>query len=236
MRKGDDLTTFLVPKVKKIRSLNLPEPPGPPRPVAAHLYLYGTDDWITGLRFAAGIMILCSPTVSNRLWGAVYYRPMSRSPFRELQLPEHKTHHISSTAQLLNACSFASISSLLTTWRLKAERTSSRIHLLSLYALKTKFDESVDAKWERTSSPLGLLYPLRSDKAWKLCLLRQSPFETPRGLQRARQETPKTEIVAPWKVRSVKSCFVYMHCHYNDNHHHVFSAGAETKSKKLKVT
>jgi hypothetical protein len=34
MRKGDDLTTFIVPKVKKIRSLNLL------RPVAGNLYLY----------------------------------------------------------------------------------------------------------------------------------------------------------------------------------------------------
>ena len=40
MRKGDDLTTFTVLKVKKIRNLNLPEPLGPPRPVAGHLYLY----------------------------------------------------------------------------------------------------------------------------------------------------------------------------------------------------
>ena len=29
MRKGDDLTTFIVPKVEKIRSLNLPDPQGP---------------------------------------------------------------------------------------------------------------------------------------------------------------------------------------------------------------
>ena len=29
-----------MPKVKKIRSLNLPEPLGPPRPFAGHLYLY----------------------------------------------------------------------------------------------------------------------------------------------------------------------------------------------------
>ena len=34
-------TAFIVPKVRKIRSLNLPEPLGPPRPVAGHLYLYG---------------------------------------------------------------------------------------------------------------------------------------------------------------------------------------------------
>jgi hypothetical protein len=39
VRKGDDLTTFIVPKVKKIRSLNLPEPHGPPQPVARQLYL-----------------------------------------------------------------------------------------------------------------------------------------------------------------------------------------------------
>ena len=29
MRKGDDPTTFIVPKVEKIRSLNLPDPQGP---------------------------------------------------------------------------------------------------------------------------------------------------------------------------------------------------------------
>jgi hypothetical protein len=29
VRKGDDLTTFIVPKVEKIRSLNVPDPPGP---------------------------------------------------------------------------------------------------------------------------------------------------------------------------------------------------------------
>ena len=40
MRKGDDLTTFIVLKVEKIRSLNLLEPLGPHRPVAGHLYLY----------------------------------------------------------------------------------------------------------------------------------------------------------------------------------------------------
>jgi hypothetical protein len=39
VRKGDDLTTFILPKAKKIRSLNLSEPLGPPRPVAGHLYL-----------------------------------------------------------------------------------------------------------------------------------------------------------------------------------------------------
>jgi hypothetical protein len=37
--KGDDLTTFTVPKVEKIRSLNLPEPQGRLRPVAGKLYL-----------------------------------------------------------------------------------------------------------------------------------------------------------------------------------------------------
>jgi hypothetical protein len=40
VRKGDDLTSFIVPKVKKIRSLKLPDPLGPPRPVEGHLYLY----------------------------------------------------------------------------------------------------------------------------------------------------------------------------------------------------
>ena len=40
MRKGDDLTTFIVPKVKKIRSLNLPEPHGSPRPVAGHFTIF----------------------------------------------------------------------------------------------------------------------------------------------------------------------------------------------------
>ena len=29
MRKGDDLITFIVPKVEKIRGLNLPDPHGP---------------------------------------------------------------------------------------------------------------------------------------------------------------------------------------------------------------
>jgi hypothetical protein len=29
MRKADDLTTFIVPKVEKIQSLNLPDPQGP---------------------------------------------------------------------------------------------------------------------------------------------------------------------------------------------------------------
>ena len=33
-------TTLIVPNVKKIRGLNLPEPLGPPRPVADDLYLY----------------------------------------------------------------------------------------------------------------------------------------------------------------------------------------------------
>ena len=42
MRKGDDLTTFIVPKVEKIRGLNLPEPLGPPRPVAGQL-LYSVE-------------------------------------------------------------------------------------------------------------------------------------------------------------------------------------------------
>jgi hypothetical protein len=38
--KGDDLTTFIVPKVEKILSPNLPEALGPPRPVAGQLYLF----------------------------------------------------------------------------------------------------------------------------------------------------------------------------------------------------
>jgi hypothetical protein len=29
VRKGDDLTTFIVPKVEKIRRLDLPDPQGP---------------------------------------------------------------------------------------------------------------------------------------------------------------------------------------------------------------
>jgi hypothetical protein len=37
VRNGDNLTTFIVLKVEKIRSLNLPEPLRPPRPVAGHL-------------------------------------------------------------------------------------------------------------------------------------------------------------------------------------------------------
>jgi hypothetical protein len=40
MRKGNDLTTFIVPKVEKIRSLNLLDiPKGLLRPVAGNLYL-----------------------------------------------------------------------------------------------------------------------------------------------------------------------------------------------------
>jgi hypothetical protein len=38
MHKSDDLTTFIVPKVVKIRSLNLLEPFGPPWPIVGHLY------------------------------------------------------------------------------------------------------------------------------------------------------------------------------------------------------
>jgi hypothetical protein len=34
------VATFIEPKVKKIRSVNLPEPLGPRRPVTGHLYLY----------------------------------------------------------------------------------------------------------------------------------------------------------------------------------------------------
>ena len=50
VHKGDDLTTFIVPKVERIRSLNLPEPLGPPWPVVGHLYCMnavyalGTED------------------------------------------------------------------------------------------------------------------------------------------------------------------------------------------------
>ena len=40
MSKGDDLTTVIVPKADKIRSLNLPDPQGPAQPVAGHLYLF----------------------------------------------------------------------------------------------------------------------------------------------------------------------------------------------------
>ena len=40
MLKGDDLTTFIVPKVEKIRSLNLLIPKGLLRPVAGKLYLF----------------------------------------------------------------------------------------------------------------------------------------------------------------------------------------------------
>jgi hypothetical protein len=40
VRKGDDLTTFIVPKVEKIRSLNLRIPKGLLRPGAGKLYLY----------------------------------------------------------------------------------------------------------------------------------------------------------------------------------------------------
>jgi hypothetical protein len=40
MCKGDDLATFIVPKVKKIRRLNLWTPKGQLRPVVGRLYLY----------------------------------------------------------------------------------------------------------------------------------------------------------------------------------------------------
>jgi hypothetical protein len=40
VRKGDDVTTFILPKVEKIRSLNLPDPKGLLRPVAGKLYLH----------------------------------------------------------------------------------------------------------------------------------------------------------------------------------------------------
>jgi hypothetical protein len=40
VRKGEDLTTFIVPKVMKIQSLNLRIPKGPFRPVVGKLYLY----------------------------------------------------------------------------------------------------------------------------------------------------------------------------------------------------
>jgi hypothetical protein len=37
---GEDLTTFIAPKVKKIRSVNFPEPQEQPRPVAGHFCLF----------------------------------------------------------------------------------------------------------------------------------------------------------------------------------------------------
>jgi hypothetical protein len=40
VRKGDDLTIFIVPTVEKIRSLDLQIPKGLLRPVAGKLYLY----------------------------------------------------------------------------------------------------------------------------------------------------------------------------------------------------
>jgi hypothetical protein len=40
VRKGDDLTTFIVPKVEEIRSLNFQIPTGLLRPVLGKLYLY----------------------------------------------------------------------------------------------------------------------------------------------------------------------------------------------------
>jgi hypothetical protein len=40
VRKGDDLTTFIVQKVKKIRSLNFPDPQGPARPVEGNFYIF----------------------------------------------------------------------------------------------------------------------------------------------------------------------------------------------------
>jgi hypothetical protein len=40
VRKDDYLTTFIVPKVEKIRSLNLPSPQGLLRPIVGKLYLF----------------------------------------------------------------------------------------------------------------------------------------------------------------------------------------------------
>ena len=40
MRKDDDLTTFIVPKVEKIRSFILPDPQGPLLPVEGKLKNY----------------------------------------------------------------------------------------------------------------------------------------------------------------------------------------------------
>ena len=48
MLKGDDPTTFMVPKVEKIRSLSLPEPLEPLRPIAGQLYLLLLTKYYSG--------------------------------------------------------------------------------------------------------------------------------------------------------------------------------------------
>jgi hypothetical protein len=44
VHKGDDLTTFIVPKVEKIRRLNLPDPQSLLRPVAGKLYFFTSQN------------------------------------------------------------------------------------------------------------------------------------------------------------------------------------------------
>jgi hypothetical protein len=39
VREGDDLTTFIVPKVEKIRRLNLPDPQGPAQACSGKILL-----------------------------------------------------------------------------------------------------------------------------------------------------------------------------------------------------
>jgi hypothetical protein len=51
VRKGDDLTTFIAPKVEKIWSLNLRIPEGLFRPVAGKLYLSPFINEITFTRY-----------------------------------------------------------------------------------------------------------------------------------------------------------------------------------------
>ena len=59
MRKGDDITTFTVPKVKTIRSLNLQEPLGPPRPVVVRT---PWATWAQALTRSRIVPSLSSPT------------------------------------------------------------------------------------------------------------------------------------------------------------------------------
>jgi hypothetical protein len=54
VRKGDDFTAFIVPKVEKIRSLNLPDSQGPaqacsgkPLPLSFTMYSQGEKEYCT---------------------------------------------------------------------------------------------------------------------------------------------------------------------------------------------
>ena len=45
VRRGDDLTTFIVPKVEKIRSLNLPDPQGSTQACSGKILHFFTLAW-----------------------------------------------------------------------------------------------------------------------------------------------------------------------------------------------